>query len=349
LRWYDGQARDLPWRRTDDPYAIWISEIMLQQTQVATAQPYYERFMQRFPTVEKLARARLDTVLKLWEGLGYYSRARNLHAAAKVLVKRFGGRLPHERKELLTLPGVGTYTAGAIASIAFAQREPVVDGNVTRVLCRLFHIRENPKEAAVHRAIWSLAEHLLPASRPGDFNQALMELGSEVCLPRTPRCDACPVVRACLARRHGEETTVPVRPARKRIPRHTIAVGVIYRQGRILIDRRKAEGLLGGLWEFPGGKKKRGETLEQALRREVREELGIRIRIKHPLVTLDHAYSHFRIRLHAFECAYVAGTPRCLGCDAFKWVRPTDLRRYAFPAANTRIIEALRERAGRAR
>jgi len=344
LRWFGEQARDLPWRQTDDPYAIWISEIMLQQTQVATVRPYYERFLRRFPTVEKLARARLDSILKLWEGLGYYSRARNMHKAAKIVVTQYGGQLPRDKNDLLGLPGIGAYTAGAITSIAFGQREPVVDGNVTRVLCRLFRIRENPKEATVHKEIWFLAQRLLPASRVGDFNEALMELGSEVCVPRRPRCNRCPLMQTCQARLHGEEGTLPVRTPRKQIPRHTVAVGVIYRDGRILIDKRKATGLLGGLWEFPGGKQEPGETLEQALRREVREELGIRIRIQRPLIALNHAYTHFRIRLHAFECAYLSGTPRCLGCDGFKWVRPRDLRRYAFPAANNRIIDALRNR-----
>lgn len=343
LRWFDKNARDLPWRQTCDPYAIWISEIMLQQTQVVTVRPYYGRFMRRFPTVEKLARARLDSVLKLWEGLGYYSRARNMHKAAKEIVSRFGSRVPMNKGDLLSLSGIGAYTAGAIASIAFGQREPVVDGNVTRVLCRLFRIQADPKKTAVQKEIWSLAERLLPASRVGDYNQALMELGSEVCLPRTPCCDLCPLNRTCQGRLHGDEATLPVRSPKKKIPRHTVVVGVIHKKGRILIDKRKPEGLLGGLWEFPGGKKERRETLEEALQREVREELGIRIRIARRLVTVDHAYSHFRIRLHAFECTYVSGTPRCVSCTAIKWVRPTDLKRYAFPAANGKIIQALRE------
>lgn len=342
LRWFDENARDLPWRQTHDPYAIWISEIMLQQTQVATAGPYYERFMRRFPTVEKLARARLDTVLKLWEGLGYYSRARNMHEAAREIVTRFGGHLPAEKEALLSLPGVGAYTAGAIASIAFGRREPVVDGNVIRVLCRLFRIQADPKKAAVQKELWAIAQRLLPGSRVGDFNQALMELGSEICVPRTPRCETCPLKRVCQARLHGDETTLPLRTAKKKVPQYTVVVGVIYKKGQILIDKRKPEGLLGGLWEFPGGKKQRGETLEVALRREVREELGIRIRIRKPLVTVNHAYSHFRIRLHAFTCTYISGTPKCIGCTALKWVRPDDLGRYAFPAANGKVIRALR-------
>lgn len=344
LCWFAGNARDLPWRRTKDPYGIWISEIMLQQTRVPAVVPYYERFLQRFPTVESLARARIDTVIKLWEGLGYYSRARNLHRAAKEIVARFGGHLPPSREELLTLPGIGRYTAGAIASIAFGRREPLVDGNVTRVLCRVFRIKGSPKDVAIQKRIWAIAERLVPEDRAGQFNQALMELGSEVCLPRHPRCAECPVNRLCQGRLHNEQDSLPTRAPKKQLPFYTVAVGVIYRNGRILIDKRKPEGLLGGLWEFPGGKKRRGESLEAALRREVREELAITVRVGRPVAVVDHTYSHFRVRIHAFECAYVSGTPHCIACADFKWVRPRDLGRYAFPAANKKIIEILRSR-----
>ncbi len=344
LDWFAENAQDLPWRRTKDPYAIWVSEIMLQQTQVQTVVPYYERFLNRFPTVAHLACARLDTVIKLWEGLGYYSRARNLHEAAKKIVTQFGGRLPAAREQLLTLPGIGRYTAGAIASIAFGRREPLVDGNVTRVLCRVFRIQGNPKEVTIQKRIWALAETLVPDGQAGQFNQALMELGREVCRPRNPDCENCPLNRLCEARQHGEQNSLPVRTRKKPLPFYTVAVGVIYRSGRILIDKRKSEGLLGGLWEFPGGKKQRGESLEAALRREVREELGITVRVGRLLAVVDHAYSHFRVRIHAFECTYVSGTPRCIACAACKWVRPGDLGRYAFPAANKKIIEILRSR-----
>ena len=342
LCWFDEQARDLPWRQTRDPYAIWISEIMLQQTQVATVTPYYERFLRRFPTVGKLARARLDTVLKQWEGLGYYTRARNLHRAAKEIVSRHEGRLPQTKRELLTLPGIGLYTAGAIASIAFGMREPVVDGNVTRVLCRVFRIRRHPRQTEVRKRLWSIAEDLLPRARVGDYNQALMELGSEVCLPHRPRCEACPLARICQARLHDEQGELPLKGPRKRIPTHTVVVGVIHKDGRILIDKRRPEGLLGGLWEFPGGKKKPRESLEAALQREVREELGIQIGVRRFLMAVDHAYSHLRVRLHVFECEHVSGRPRCMSCTAFKWVRLEELDRYAFPAANKKIISALR-------
>lgn len=342
LAWYAAGARDLPWRQSRDPYAIWVSEIMLQQTQVETVKPYYERFLRRFPTVERLARARLDTVLKLWEGLGYYSRARNMHKAARQIVTRYASQLPRTKDELLSLPGIGAYTAGAIASIAFGCREPVVDGNVTRVLCRLFRIRTDPSQNGTRKQLWQLAEALLPTKRVGDFNQALMELGSEVCLPRKPLCADCPLRKVCQAKQHGEQAHIPVRKPRKSIPSYTVVVGVIYdRRGRILIDKRKPEGLLGGLWEFPGGKQESGESLEAALQREVREELGICIQVIRPLTVVDHAYSHFRIRLHAFACRHVSGTPRCISCSEVKWVAPTSLKRYAFPAANSKIIAAL--------
>jgi len=344
LDWFAENAQDLPWRRTKDPYAIWVSELMLQQTQVRTVVPYYERFLSRFPTVAHLARARVDTVIKLWEGLGYYSRARNLHAGAQQIVTRFGGHLPATREELLILPGIGRYTAGAIASIAFGQREPLVDGNVTRVLCRIFRIQGNPKEGTIQKRIWALAETLVPDGQAGPFNQALMELGREVCRPRKPDCENCPLHRLCEARQHGEQNSLPVRTGKRPLPFYTVAVGVIYRSGRILIDKRRSEGLLGGLWEFPGGKKQRGESLEAALRREVREELAITVQVGRLLTTVDHAYSHFRVRIHAFECTYVSGTPQCIACAAFKWVRPQDLGRYAFPAANKRIIATLRSR-----
>ncbi len=346
LRWFADNARDLPWRRTRDPYAIWVAEIMLQQTQVRTVIPYYERFLKRFPTVDRLAQAPLDTVLKLWEGLGYYSRARNLHAAAKEIVSRFHGQMPATKDELRTLPGIGRYTAGAIASIAFGRREPLVDGNVERVLCRVFRIRGNPGNSAVQKAIWSIADEMLPHRKAGRFNQAMMELGSQVCTPRSPDCRHCPLNRLCEARRHGEQDSLPERSPRKELPHHDVAVGVIYKDDRILIDKRRPDGLLGGLWEFPGGKVQTGETLEAALKREVREELAIAIRVGSLLTAVDHAYSHFRVRLHAFECAYVAGEPRCITCDDFRWVRPRDLSRYAFPAANKKIVQALRSRKG---
>ncbi|OHB67405.1 MAG: A/G-specific adenine glycosylase [Planctomycetes bacterium RBG_13_60_9] len=347
LHWFAENARDLPWRRTKDPYAIWVSEIMLQQTRVPTALPYYERFLRRFPTVRHLARARLDTVLKLWEGLGYYSRARNLHAAAREIVTRFDGQFPRTVEDLLILPGIGRYTAGAIASNAFDVRAPIVDGNIERVLCRIFRVRGDPKSSTVRKTLWSIAEQLVPEENPGLFNQAIMEVGSEVCTPRNPNCDNCPLAAVCEARRHNEQHVLPERRPGRPLPSQTVVVGIITKAGRILIDKRKPEGLLGGLWEFPGGKREPRESLEAALRREVKEELGITIGVGKPLAVVDHTYSHFRVRIHAFECTHVAGKPRCITCADLKWVRPQDLRRYAFPAATNKIIRVLRSKKNR--
>ena len=350
IPWFNRHRRDMPWRRTRDPYAIWVSEIMLQQTQVETVKPYFLRFMKRFPTVRALAKAPIGPVLKLWEGLGYYSRARNMREAAKKIFSELGGLLPKTVPELLALPGIGRYTAGAIASIAFGQDEPVLDGNVTRVLCRVFRIRENPKNAATQEKLWLLARRLVTRSTgckqpvphfAGLLNQALMDLGATVCIPRNPSCLICPINAACLARLHNEQNEIPLKIKRKPVPHYDIAAGIVWKGARILIDQRKPEGLLGGLWEFPGGKRRANESLKAALVREVREELAIKAKVLRPLITVRHAYSHFRITLHAFECRYVSGAPRALGCADWKWVRPADLGRYAFPAANHKIIAAL--------
>jgi len=339
LAWYAQHKRDLPWRRdTHDPYRVWIAETLLQQTQAATVIPYYERFLARFPNVRALASAPLDEVLKVWEGAGYYARARNLHRAAQEIVARFGGEIPGTVEDLLTLPGIGRYTAGAIASIAFGRDAPVVDGNVTRVLCRYFNITGDPKRARTQKELWQRAENLLPRGRAGEFNQALMELGATLCTPRQPRCAACPLRRGCAARRLNRQDQLPTKRARKKLPHYDIAVGIIWKRGKILIAQRPAEKLLGGLWEFPGGHREKNESLAECVAREVREELGIEIAVEEKIATVAHAYSHFKITLHAFQCRWVRGTPRALGCAAWKWVAPRDLARYAFPAANRKII-----------
>ncbi len=343
LAWYDANRRDLPWRRTGEPYRIWVAETMLVQTQVETVIPYYERFLRRFPDVRVLAQAELDTVLKLWEGLGYYARARNLHRAARIVVDQHAGRLPSDEKSLRALPGIGPYTAAALLSIAFGQPSLAVDGNVRRVLSRVYD--ERRFEAGRLRELGTL---LIGRDRSGDLNQALMDLGSTVCTPRSPRCPQCPLEGPCLARARG---TVEARPERRPAPRrphHDIAVGVVWRGDEILIAKRRPEGLLGGLWEFPGGKPEPGESLEAAVVREVKEELGVEIAAGSKIASVDHAYSHFEITLHAFHCRYRSGTPRALGCQAYAWVKPGELDRYAFPAANRRVLERLSSAAGRA-
>lgn len=341
LHWYARQQRDLPWRRTKDPYRIWISEIMLQQTRVNAVVPYYRRFLRRFPTLASLARAPLDAVLKAWEGLGYYARARHLHAAARYILARRRGRFSRTFAEMLALPGIGRYTAGAIASIAFDQPVPVLDGNVRRVLCRVFNIAADPSLSATQKRLWRLAADLLPASHPGSFNQALMELGATVCTPRRPQCSVCPVSEICQARRLGIQETLPRKRRRRALPHYDIAAGVIWKDHRLLIAQRAARGLLGGLWEFPGGKREQGESLTEALRREIKEELGIQVEVGEKIARAEHAYTHFRLSLHVYQCRYRSGKPRALQCAAWRWVTPRQLDHYAFPAANRRVINLL--------
>jgi A/G-specific adenine glycosylase len=342
LKWYDKHKRTLPWRATRDAYRIWLSEILLQQTRVEAVIPYYEKFLARFPDVFALARAPLDDVLKTWEGAGYYARARNLHRAAKVVVEQYGGKFPRELRALRELPGIGRYTAGAIASIAFEECTPVVDGNVARVLCRYFGIREDPTARATQEKLWDLAAELLPQKRAGDFNQALMELGATICAPKNPRCLLCPVQQDCFARQEGLQNVLPVKRAKQALPHKIIAAGVIYRRGKILIQQRLNRGLLGGLWEFPGGKVEAGESLQECVAREVREEVGIDVRVGEKIIAVHHAYSHFSIALHAFRCEYVSGRVTLASAQKFKWVAPRELEQYAFPAANKKIIAALR-------
>lgn len=347
LNWYASHKRDLPWRRdAHDPYRVWISETLLQQTQVKTVIPYYQRFLTRFPTVQVLAAARLDDVLKTWEGAGYYARARNLHRAAQEIVARFGGHIPSTVEVLLTLPGIGRYTAGAVASIAFNRATPVLDGNVIRVLCRYFNISADPKSAATRQLLDELAAKLVPHEQPGDYNQALMDLGATICAPQQPACAACPLQRGCAARRLGIQQQLPARRKKKIVPHYQIAVGIIWKRNKLLIAKRFARDLLGGLWEFPGGHQEKGESLRQCVRREVREELGIEIAVGKEFAVVEHGYSHFRITMHAFECEYAGGRPKALGCADYTWVSARALSEYAFPAANRRVIESLLERNG---
>lgn len=344
LDWWDQGHADLPWRRDRDPYHIWISEIMLQQTQIKTVIPYFERWMANYPTIEMLASASLDDVLKQWEGLGYYSRARNLHATAQRLVAEYGGKLPNSAESLIKLKGIGRYTAGAIASIAFDQPAPILDGNVIRVLSRLVDLPDDTTLTKTKNHLWRLAESVVPEKRPGDFNQALMELGQRVCQPAKPACHICPLRDLCLARARGTQLERPVRPPRKRTPHFDVAAGVIYREdGRFLIAQRPLDGLLGGLWEFPGGKQEEGETIEEALVREIQEELGIEIRPKFHVTRVKHAYTHFRITLYAMHATYISGEIQHLGVIDHAWVTLDDLDSYAFANTDRKIIEALRQ------
>lgn len=331
----------MPWRTDPSPYKVWISEIMLQQTQVVTVIPYFDRFVRAFPTLESLAAADLHDVLRLWEGLGYYSRARNLHKAARHVVTVLGGIIPATSVELRKLPGIGPYTAAAIASIAFGEAVPVVDGNVLRVFSRFWGIDTPVRDRATADGIAARLAPLIREVNPSHFNQAIMETGALVCRPRTPLCGQCLLAETCVAFRTGRTADLPVVRRSEKVPHETIAVGVIWKRGRILIARRHERAMLGGLWEFPGGKCGKGASLPVAALRGIREGTGLKVRVGDPLITLQHAYSHFHITLTAFGCEWLGGIARPRASAALKWVRPRDLPNYPFSRAHRRIAERL--------
>lgn len=325
LAWFRQNGRILPWRGHPDPYAVWVSEIMLQQTQVETVIPYFEKWMRLFPSAAALAAATEQAVLNAWEGLGYYSRARNLRKAARIVVAEYGGRLPAEVESLRRLPGIGRYTAGAIASLAFGLDQPALDGNLKRVLARLFDVTGPVNSPAGERILWNLAAENLPPGQAGDYNQALMDLGALVCTPRNPDCAACPVSGFCRACRNGTQAERPVRAARPPQPHYVVSAAVIRRDGKILLAQRPQNGLLGGLWEFPGGKQEPGESLPDCLKREIQEELGTEIEVGEFVGEFRHAYTHFKITLHAFECRLLDGEPRPVEAQAVYWAGMDEL------------------------
>ncbi len=342
LTWYGQSGRDLPWRRTREPYAIWVSEIMLQQTQVKTVIPYFDRWMTQFPTIAAIAAADLQSVLKAWEGLGYYARARNLHRAAQAIMQQHNGTFPTQLEAVMALPGIGRTTAGGILSAAFNQPLAILDGNVKRVLARLIAL-EVPIANALPR-LWKLSQDLVAPQQGRDFNQALMDLGATVCTPRNPTCGVCPWRGHCQAYNLEIQSQIPMSETRAPVPHKQIGVAVIWNdRGQILIDRRKPDGLLGGLWEFPGGKVEVGETIETCIQREIREELGIEIAVGDRLVVVDHAYSHFRVTLNVHHCRHLSGEPQAIACDEIRWVTLDELDQFPFPKANLQIIAALRQ------
>ncbi len=341
LNWFRDSKRDLPWRRDRRPYTVWVSEIMLQQTRVDQAEGYFRRFLERFPDLPALAGASLQEVLKIWEGLGYYGRARHLHRAARLVMQDHAAELPGEFDRLVRLPGIGRSTAGAILSLAFGKAVPILDGNVRRVLARFFHIDQPLDQAGTLNTLWERSAGILPARDPGRFNEALMELGALVCLPKVPACGRCPLQRDCRARQMGDAARLPAKKPARKIPHFDVTAALIRKGGKILITRRPEKGLLGGLWEFPGGKQQPGETLEACLEREIEEELGIAITVGERFLEVRHAYSHFRITLHTFFCRHRKGRIQKIGVSDFRWVKPEELADYAFPRADRRVIETL--------
>jgi len=326
LGWFDRHQRDLPWRRTRDPYRIWLAETMLQQTRVPVVVGYYQRFLRTFPTVRKLARARMDRVLRLWAGLGYYQRARNLHRAARAIVREHGGKFPRRLEAALALPGVGAYTARAVLSIAYQEPVAVVDGNVARVLLRLFRLRDADSNNRV--ALQPLADRLVDPRRPGDFNQALMELGSTVCLPRRPRCGECPLEKLCAARQAGVEQQIGIRRQRRARPTVALSVVVARRGGRVLVTRETG-GYFSGLWHFPYAKGVRMNGLARSLGAN-----GIR-----PLVRFTHQITMRDLDLRVYEARSVRnGEAMPAGA---RWVRPQQVAQLGIGAATRKVVALL--------
>lgn len=337
--WYHQTKRDLPFRGIDDPYKIWLSEVMLQQTQVATVIPYFKRWVQSFPTLESVAKADQEHVLKYWEGLGYYSRCRNFHKAAKIVVESFDGIVPDNYDEFRSLPGVGDYTAAAVLSIAFGQPLPVIDGNVKRVMSRVLGLKHLRKHNLSR--IQSRLKLEISPQKPGDFNQAMMELGARVCSPKNPGCGSCPISFTCKAFQLGSPESYPAQIKKSPIPHYEIVAGLIWRNDSFYIQKRQEGGMLAGLWEFPGGKVEKDESLENALLRELKEECGASPKILKKIGTIKHAYTHFKITFHGFHCTE-NGMP-IHGNQQSKWIKPTDIEAHPFPKANHKLFSILNE------
>lgn len=339
LAWFERNQRDLPWRKKYDPYQVWISEIMLQQTQVTTVLPYFERWMKAVPSIEKVAKAKEEELLKLWEGLGYYRRVKSIQKAAGILVKENSGKMFEDYEKILELPGIGKYSAAAICSIAFNQDYSVVDGNVIRVLSRLTDFRENIHKNRAH--FWKLSESLLISGKARFINQALMEFGALQCVPKNPDCKNCPLRSQCEAYKSGTQNNLPNKgPSKSKVPIQ-VAIAVIRKNGKIFIQKRRDGGLMTGLWEFPGGRVEKNEKILEALHREVAEEVGIGICNVRPIMRIKHSYTKYLVDLHCFLADYEKGHIELRAASRSKWVQPKKLPTYAFPSANVKLIAKL--------
>ena len=335
LNWYNKNKRTLPWRDHPDAYAVWVSEIMLQQTRVETVIPYFQKWMRLFPTVKVLSQADEQAVLNAWEGLGYYSRARNLHKAAKIIVAEYGGKLPGEMNELLKLPGVGRYTAGAILSIVFEKDEPALDGNLKRVYARLFDMSEPVDSQTGDKLLWEIAYKNLPKGKAGDFNQALMDLGSSICIPKNPRCLICPLMELCLARKNRTQELRPVKKPKKESPHYVHAAAVIVQRGKVLLVQRPQKGLLAGMWEFPNVRVDDDPAKE--LVKAIKSEHNLKVQKKEAVGVFEHAYSHFSVTVHAFRCDLSNSNKK------MKWISLKELDEYPMGKVDRSIASAIKK------
>ena len=330
LKWYAQHARNLPWRRSRNPYRVWVSEVMLQQTQVATVKDYFRRFVKQFPNVKKLAEADEQDVLRLWEGLGYYRRARQLHAAAREIVAEHGGRFPRDVGTLQTLPGIGRYTAGAIASIAFDVREPILEANTIRLLSRLIAYPKDPSKSAGQRVLWQTAEEVLPRQGVARFNQGLMELGSLVCMPKGPRCEECPVAKLCAAHESGLEEMIPRSGAKPKFVDVTEAAVVVRKNGQILLRQCPEGQRWAGLWDFPRFEIASEEPpqVREELVAKTKQQTGLVVEPGPLLKTIKHGVTRYRITLECYSARFRSGKIARNGGGRLRWTRPDDLDRF---------------------
>ena len=336
IRWYQKYCRDLPWRRTRDPYKIWISEIMLQQTTVSAVIPYYERWCKAFPTVESVAKAPLQKILKAWQGLGYYARAKNIHKSAEIICNRFHEKVPDTFDELRELPGFGPYTTGAVLSIAFDKRYPIIDANVRRVVMRQLALR-GAADLTQDKKISEFLEGVMPHQQMSTFNQALMELGALVCRNQEVLCTVCPVSFNCRAYQKGIQETIPY-SKKTEISLVNAAIAVIERKGKYFIQKRSSRGLFADLWEFPGGKIEAGESVTAALRREIKEELGRNVVGERFFMNVTHFYTQFKANLHVWKCRLDSYPPTD---KTHKWVSLKNIRNYPMPSGSAKIVDKL--------
>lgn len=348
LTWYAKYKRILPWRDNPNPYAVWVSEIMLQQTRVETVIPYFHKWMKLFPTVKDLAKADEQDVLNAWEGLGYYSRARNLHKAAKIVAEKFNGELPHNLEDLHSLPGIGKYTVGAIASMAFKMDEATLDGNLRRVFSRLFDVNEFADSPTGEKLLWELARENLPKGQAGDYNQALMDLGATICLPKNPKCLLCPLMELCESRKNGTQELRPVLKPKKKVPQYVDVAAVIVKNKKVLLNQRPADGLLGNMWEFPNARL--GSLISPSSARELNpaEELTkaiksatkIQVKKKEAMGIVNHAYTHFKVTVHVYRCESIL-IPKNKN---LKWVMIADLENYPMGKIDRQIANNIIKR-----
>ena len=342
VRWFKKNKREMPWRLDKTPYRIWISELMLQQTKVDQVIPFYNKWMNNFPTLSSLSNASQEEILKSWEGLGYYSRARNIYKSSRIIDEKFNGIFPSNPSEIESLPGIGPYTKAAICSIAFNLDYAVLDGNVMRVLSRLYLYEKDISLSSSKKDLQTIADRILPEGNASNFNESIMEFGALICTTKKTDCTKCPIKNNCLAFKENVVSKYPVRTPKKKIPEMIVGAAVIIYKNKILISQRRSGQMLEGLWEFPGGKKEVKESIQQCIKREIKEELDIDIRIDKHLITINHFYSHFKMKMHTYFAKIHKGIPKSMESQNFEWVSLKDIRSRPFSKADLKVIDALK-------